>query len=286
MKNINIVTDIALESATDEDIKRYCEQKTLEKGIVSSTLNVKTVDLSKRINKPKGVYVTYDCTPNLYSDVYEQKALTRHIRDCIKNLLGNLRTSTPVLVVGLGNKNIVADSLGANVIDNIKVTRMLDNFSSQSVAAINAGVLGVTGVQSQEIVSGIVDKIKPSHVITIDTLSTSVVSRLGRSFQLTSSGITPGGGVGYNKPRIDNESIGANVISIGVPLMLSMHVALYNFVKNYLENIGEKVHEINVREQLKDANLLNLIVSPKDIDFIVQRSAKLIANAINMALGN
>lgn len=115
----------------------------------------------------------------------------------------NFEKSSPVLVVGLGNRHIVADSLGQRSVERIKVSRFVQTGKTQSVCAFATGVLGMTGIQSAELVAGLVEKIKPSCVILIDSLATGAVSRLGKSFQISSCGISPGSGVGQDKERID-----------------------------------------------------------------------------------
>lgn len=284
MKKFDFVTDMAVESANMDGIKKYCTTNALSYGIEQHTLKITTADVAKSIGKPCGIYVTYDCQDGVHSDKRAQNLLIRYMSATLQNLIGIVKKSSPVLVVGLGNKNITADSLGEKAADGIAVTRLMQTSSRvQSVCALNTGVLGTTGIQSAEIVRGIADKIKPCAVIAIDALATSVVSRVGRSFQLSTAGITPGSGVGQDKERIDKSVIGVPVISLGVPLMLSMRTALYNFVKNYSQSQNQKIDEFGLRAQLADSNLLNLVVAPKEIDYLVERCAYIVSECVNKA---
>lgn len=284
MKTFDFVTDMAVESANMDGIKKYCTSNALSYGIEQHTLKITTSEASKSIGKPCGVYVTYDCQSSIHSDKRAQLSLIRYISSTLQNLIGIVKKSAPVLVVGLGNKNITADSLGEKSADKIEVTRLIQtSYRVQSVCAFDTGVLGTTGIQSAEIVKGISDRIKPCAVVAVDALATSVVSRVGKSFQISTAGITPGSGVGQDKERIDKSVIGVPVISLGVPLMLSMRTALYNFVKNYSQSINQSVDEFGLRTQLSDSNLLNLVVAPKEIDYLVEKCAYIISSAVNAA---
>lgn len=287
MKNLDFVTDIAIESADSASIQKYCTSKEVDKNIIRHTLRITSQELSQKIGKPRGVYVTYDTKREMFSNASQSKRLSANISATLMNLIGIVKRTSPILVIGLGNGNIVADSLGEKVVDRVAVTRTLSNDKrTQSVCAFNVGVSGVTGIQSAEIVAGIADKIKPCVIIAVDSLATSVVSRVGTSFQISTSGITPGSGVGGDKDRIDKSLLGVPVISVGVPLMLSMRTALYSFMKDYSSSTGQSIDEFRLRETLADNNLLNLIVSPKETDFFVDKCSAIIASAINSMYAN
>lgn len=131
--------------------------------------------------------------------------------------------------MGLGNRNIVSDALGDKVVSQINVARAHDTTAKAKLCAISPGVLGTTGMQTSKIVSAIADKINPSVVILIDALATSCAKRLGCSFQISNSGISPGSGVGQEKERIDKSILGVPTICIGVPMMLSLRTSIYAF---------------------------------------------------------
>lgn len=198
-KSYGFITDIALESAEATGLGQSVEGIELSYGIQKRTLRVKTQEESKRIGRERGIYITFDCKGSVFTNGSASNFLTRQIARSLTELVGILKKSSPVLVVGLGNRHIVADSLGQRSVERIKVSRFVQTGKKQSVCAFTTGVLGMTGIQSAELVAGAVEKINPSCVILIDSLATGAVSRLGKSFQISSCGISPGSGVGQDK---------------------------------------------------------------------------------------
>ena len=281
------VSDLAIESANQNAISQYAKRTSLDFGIIRYDLNVKTVEQSRELSKPCGVYITFDAPKSVQYDDNVSGALIRYLSTALKNTVGIVKKSAPVLVVGLGNKNITADALGQIVVDNVRITSGTDApYNQQRVCALSTGVLGTTGMQTVDILCGVADKIKPCLVIAADSLATSSVSRVGCSFQLSTAGITPGSGVGQDRERIDKSILGVPVISIGVPLMLTMRTALYSFVKGYMNDVGQSVDEFRLRQNLADSNLLKLVVAPKEIDYLANKCAYIIADAINKTFEN
>ena len=286
MNSTEIVTDMAVEAAEAAGLGELSKQTTMSYGIVQRCLNVKSLELSKRIGRERGVYVTYDCPRNIYDSESALKTLSGYVSSTVSGLLGTLRKSVPVLVIGLGNGGIIADALGVRTVEGVEVTKQyLQSYSRQCVCAMTTGVLGTTGIQSADIASAVTEKVKPCAVILIDSLATSSVSRVGTSFQISTSGISPGAGVGQDKQRIDKSVLGVPTVAIGVPLMLSMRTAIYNFVKDYFEQTGGEIDEYRLRASMVDKNLSNLVVAPKEIDYLVEASAGVIASALNRTFG-
>ena len=285
LKNYGFITDIALESAETTGFGQSVEGIELSYGIVKRTLRVKTQEESKRIGRERGVYITYDCKNSVFTNRNASSFLTRQIARSLSELTGILKKSSPVLVVGLGNRHIVADSLGQRSVEGVKVTRFIQSGKKQSVCAFTTGVLGMTGIQSAELVAGAVEKIKPSCVILIDSLATGSVSRLGKSFQISSCGISPGSGVGQDKERIDKSVLSVPTFSIGVPLLLSLRTGIYAFVKDFAMEENLQINEYNLRKKLADCALSDLIVAPRDIDLAVSVASNIVASAINVAFG-
>ena len=186
-----------------------------------------------------------------------------------------------VLAVGLGNRRITADALGPLAMEKIIVTRHLkdampeafENFAR--VGAVSPGVLGVTGVETGEIVQGVCRLIKPDAIIAVDALASRRMNRLCRTVQLSDSGITPGGGVGPGRVALDRDSLGAPVIAIGVPMV----VDAWTLAMDLCQQAGGSLdsEDCPVPEGA-------MIVTPKDIDALTRKSAKLIGYAVNMAL--
>lgn len=283
-KNYRFVTDMAIESADALGLDKNIDCVKLLHDIQKRTLRVKTENDSKRIGRERGVYITFDCTKYVFSNATAAKYLTRQIAQSLAELVGMLKKTSPVLVVGLGNRHIVADSLGQRSVEKIKVTRYVRaGLQKQSVCAFSTGVLGMTGIQSSELVAGAVGKIKPSCVILIDSLATGAVSRLGKSFQISSCGISPGSGVGQDKERIDKSLLSVPTFSIGVPLLLSLRTGIYAFVKEFAKDENMQINEYALRQKLADSLLSDLIVAPRDIDLAVNVASNIVSGAINDA---
>lgn len=283
-KNYRFVTDMAIESADALGLDKNIDCVQLLYDIQKRTLRVKTENDSKRIGRERGVYITFDCTKCVFSNATAAKYLTRQIAQSLSELVGMLKKTSPVLVVGLGNRHIVADSLGQRSVEKIKVTRYVRaGLQKQSVCAFSTGVLGMTGIQSSELVAGAVGKIKPSCVILIDSLATGAVSRLGKSFQISSCGISPGSGVGQDKERIDKSLLSVPTFSIGVPLLLSLRTGIYAFVKEFAKDENMQINEYALRQKLADSLLSDLIVAPRDIDLAVNVASNIVSGAINDA---
>jgi len=286
MLNTEIITDLAVEAAQINGLGELSKNTELSYGIVQRYLNVKSSELSKQIGRERGVYITFDCPRDMFDDERALNALSKYISTAVSGLLGTLRKSTPVLVVGLGNAGIIADALGERTVNGVKVTKQYQqSYSRQHVCAMTTGVFGTTGIQSADIASAVADRIKPCAVILIDSLATSSVARVGTSFQISTAGISPGGGVGQDKDRIDKSVLGVPTVAIGVPMMLSMRTAIYNFVKEYSEKSGASVDEYRLRAEMVEKNLSNLVVAPKEIDYFVNTAALVISGALNKSFG-
>ncbi len=284
MKTDDFISDLAVEAAEANGLGELTKRTELSHGIVQHYLNLKSVELAKQVGRERGVYITFDCPRSIYDSERGLKALSTYISTAVMGLIGTVRKTTPVLVIGLGNGGVIADALGDKTVEGIEVTNEYPvSFTKQCVYAMTTGVLGTTGMQSADIASAVTDKVKPCAVIVIDSLATGSVARLGTSFQLSTAGIAPGGGVGQDKQRIDKSVLGVPVIAIGVPMMLSMRTAIYSFVKEYCTAGGYDIDEFRLRAEMAEKNLSSLVVAPKEIDYLVSASAGVIATALNKA---
>lgn len=205
------------------------------------------------------------------------KKLSLHLTEVITSLLVNLlikHTSTPpkVLCVGLGNEKITPDSLGSKTVDLLTVTSNLYNLPRirskyGNLCAYKSSVSGLTGIESYDLITSLIDSVKPDIVIAIDTLCTSKISRLAKCIQITDDGIIPGGGVNNAKQKLNKKSLGIPVIAIGVPLVI------------YLKTV---LREHDVKEI--DEDIVDLAVTAKDIDFLIDTYSSVIAEGINQAI--
>ena len=278
-----IRTDLAMEA--HELLQTRGEKLGEQQGIISEDYEfsgfpinkVKIIndDGAKKIGKPKGTYITIDLKKLLRR---EDDAFLRASRALAQELRGLLpqERKAPVLVAGLGNRNITPDAVGPKTIDYVMVTRHLKEHMPEqfgafsSTAAISPGVLGLTGVETGEILKGVAEKIGPSAIIAIDALASRRVSRLCTTVQLCDSGIVPGGGVGNARSAINREIFGVPVIAVGVPKVVDAATLVSDIA-------GTTAPKNLDRSQ-------NLVVTPKDIDKYISDTAKVLGYGINFAL--
>ena len=264
---------------------------------------------AEQLGKEKGSYVTVEMPSRFYGQqkIYEKMCETcaTVLKELAENLLKGEKET--VLVVGLGNWNITADALGPKVLDSLMITRHLKEYMPEEidegirpVCGVTPGVLGLTGVETGEIVKGIVDRVKPSLVIAIDALCSRKIERINTTIQFSDTGITPGAGVGNKRQAITYDTLGVPVIAIGVPTVVdvatiaseSMHRVILK-VKEHTQKNSEFYHLLEdleqseryelVRESIKPA-FGNFIVAPKEVDAIIDDISDVIANGINIAL--
>ena len=239
-----------------------------------------TIDkkLSKLLDRDEGNYTIVNFSNLLLANNMEKIYLIKYLSKVIKKYLKNINESDEILVVGLGNRHINADSLGAKVVKNIIVTRHLPNVfkNMPKISAIATSVLGLTGIESGDIVESVVSKIKPKKIIIIDTFCASNYSRLATSFQINNAGITPGSGVENARKKIDKNATKIDVIVIGVPLVV--------YAKTIVENV---LNENSFKNNLKYSNdFEDIVLTVKDVEESVNIISTIISYAINLALTN
>lgn len=257
-------TDLAVESYENGGKTVLDGVKVEEKNNVT-TVSVLNQNGANQLGKPVGKYITYTT-----DDVGDDTELFDGRLDELSAILSSLisQDAKSVLVAGLGNTNITADALGPKAVNYILSTRHIvndcddnDYFKSFfNVAAISTGVLGDTGIESAEIIKGVVNQIKPDLVIAVDALAASSASRLGTTVQMSDVGISPGSGVGNHRYEISLQTLGVPVVSIGIPTVVSTSVICG-----------------------KDDNG-GMFVTPREIDRIIEHGAKLIGMTVNVCL--
>ena len=259
---MGIRTDIAIER---HDFLKETHQKgvTVDKwkrdNVEIVRVEITSPDGEKSMEKPMGKYYTVDL-PEFSHESELLDVRLKILTDIIKELIP--KDAETFLVAGLGNDNITPDALGPLCAKKIFSTRHFENFTElrqnlpdlNPVAAISTGVLGQTGIETAEYINGIVEFVKPDVVIIIDALACGRLSSLGKTVQLSDTGITPGAGVGNFRKTIDKSTLGVPVVTMGVPTVMDLE-----------------------RDE-------NMIVTPKEIDTIVSRAANLLALSINCAL--
>ncbi|KNY25089.1 Germination protease [Pseudobacteroides cellulosolvens ATCC 35603 = DSM 2933] len=317
--NRSIRTDLALE-ANELFIKQSAVNADQSSGhppgvevendgtedIKITRVRVTTLMGEDSIGKPMGNYITLEI-PRLREN--DQDLVEDSSREFAKELqkLVNLGKNSTVLVVGLGNWNVTPDALGPKVVSSLMVTRHLLEYVPEQVddgvrpvCAVAPGVLGITGIETGEIIKGIVDKIKPELIIAIDALASRKTERMSTTIQIADTGISPGSGVGNKRMELSKTTMGVPVIAVGVPTVVeaatiandAIDLAMDSLIKhatkgtefyNMLNEIDRNEKHMLIREVL-EPYVGNLIVTPKEIDDIIERISKVIANGINIAL--
>lgn len=271
-----IRTDLALEikeSLPDEEIIDGVEliTKNYKNGKIKETIiNITNPKGAITIGKPIGTYITIESKMlrETDSDIYEPIVSVLH--KTLKKFIGN---KNKIMVVGLGNREVTPDSLGPKVIDNLYITRHLLREGIvkdvKEVSAICPGVMAQTGMETQALLKSICRDIRPDIVIVVDALAAVEAGRLNSTIQICDTGISPGSGVGNNRSKINEETIGVKVIALGVPTVISMSALLGQF--------DIDTFDIN-------PDLVSMFVTPKNIDESVKRVSFTISEAINRFL--
>lgn len=277
---MNFRTDLALERQEligEERLKGVISQTDVKDRVKITRIEITNDTAARRLSKPIGNYVTAEVPPfSTDAEIFDGRL--EILSEEIKNMLP---VNGTVLVVGLGNISITPDALGPKSAGYILATRHISDElkksigfeSMRSVASLSPGVLGQTGIETGEIVRGIVDRIKPSAVITVDALASRNLSRLGSTVQMSDTGISPGSGVGNQRKRLDETTLGVKVISIGVPTVVDGATLAHDLIDK------EKSTSYSVLPESEQ-----MMVTPKEIDLLIERASKLVGMAINCAL--
>lgn len=293
-----IRTDLAIEAhemcSKEKAIKNHYNGIDVEEyksnGIFVTVIRVKNKEGEEILSKPKGTYITIESPGIKFSEeIYKSTCI--ELSKQIKKLF-NISEKTKTLVVGLGNKTITPDALGPNVISKLLITNHIKysahdffNETFSCVCGITPGVLGTTGIETVDIIKGVVDKIKPELVICVDALASRSLDRVSTTIQVSDSGINPGSGVENKREGINEESLGVKVIAIGVPTVVdaaTVAIDSIEYAMNEMADLSGNKDEI-IRNILTE-NARNMIVTPKDIDLVIDRCSKTVANGINFAL--
>ena len=308
-----IRTDLALETQEKMqedhvDLKgvRFLEEK-VDKNITVSTVVIETENGAKTMGKPKGTYITIEAGNMDEEDEDYHREISVQLAKIIRQLIQEKNEELSVLVVGLGNREVTPDALGPRVVDNLFITRHIVKeygkyaFGEKNVNRISSivpGVMAQTGMESLEIIHGIIDETKPDLVIVIDALAARSTKRLNRTIQVTDTGINPGSGVGNHRHGLNKKSLGIPVISIGIPTVVDAATIVNDTNINLIaamsqskafDMLGDSLKELNDGEkyelirELLSPNLNAMFVTPKDIDESVKRLSYTISEGINIA---
>ena len=260
------------------------------------------------MGRPKGNYITVEASDMDGQDEEYHQRISMELARIIKNLLPKTEEKLSVLIVGLGNREVTPDALGPRVVDQMMITRhVLKEFGKYafgeeevtSVSGIVPGVMAQTGMESQEIIRGVIEETAPDVLIAIDALAARSTKRLSRTIQITDTGINPGSGVGNHRHGLSKETVGIPVIAIGVPTVVDAATIVSDTMQNLIQAMEESAHlqslstglnALNAMEkyelirELLSPQLNTMFVTPKDIDESVRKLSDTISEGLNIAL--
>ena len=260
----------------------------------------------KYMGKPKGTYITIEVPGLKHPDDDLKNEISKEVAKELKALMKNTE-STKSLIVGLGNWNVTPDALGPKVVDKVLVTRHFfisynkeNDETFANVSALSPGVMGLTGIETGEIIKGVVEKTKPDLVLCIDALASRNMNRISTTIQISNTGISPGSGVGNKRVGLNEEFLNVPVISIGVPTVVDAATMVNDTMDLIINSMSKEakvgtefyriLDEISKEEkyslikEVLEPFMPNTIVTPKEIDELINNLAIIIANGINIAL--
>ncbi len=256
------------------------------------------------LGKRMGTYITIDLKNMKYMGNDEIQSASEVLSKELKNMISeHIKQEEEILVVGLGNIYVTPDALGPKVINEIDITRHLLKYvpqyldkNTRPVSAISPGVLGTTGIETAEILKGIVENVKPKLMIVIDSLASRSMERISSTIQLADTGIVPGAGVDNARKELTKDTLGIPVIAIGIPTVVETAVVVNDCLDVFIEKLQEeaksneylnKLKEEDNYEEIKEALIpkdFNFIVTPKEIDDLIENMKDVVARGINLSL--
>ncbi len=300
MKQFQVRTDLALEATESVkkseaghlngvDIKEY---DALEDVHISKVV-IMSKNAAKSMGKPMGTYITLEAPDLEESDDDYHRDISIELAKQLRSVLPDIGEERSVLVVGLGNRDVTADSLGPCTVDNIFVTRhIIREYGRQAyhapqirqISALVPGVMAKTGMETSEIVKGVIKETKPDIVIVIDALAARSTKRLNRTIQITDTGIHPGSGVGNHRNALTRESLGVPVIAIGIPMVVDAGTIVTDALEKLSHEHEDGRVSLDYFRNSADSQLHNMYVTPKNIDETSKRLSFTLSEAINIAL--
>ena len=280
------------------------EEETNGEQLVTTRVKVLNGQGAQAIGKPIGNYITIDIKNlRLAQEEDIQKASEIVTKELKTLILQHVDSKAPILVVGLGNIYVTPDALGPKVVNEVDVTRHLLQYmpevldeNTRPVSAIAPGVLGTTGIETQEILKGIVENIKPQLLIIIDALASRSIERISSSIQLADTGIVPGAGVGNTRKELTKETLGIPVIALGIPTVVDAATIAADSLTLFIQKVQEEAQSNDFLNQLQEEDKYemikevlapsdyNLIVTPKEIDDLIENMKDVVARGINFAV--
>ena len=296
IEKYSVRTDLALEQrerfvsdqieipgvAVEETYDDMCEVRV-------TTVRIETENGAAVMGKPVGNYITLEAPKMAEADESYHREISGKLMEVLEGCLPEKEEGQSILIIGLGNRNVTPDALGPLVVEHLDITRhlvkeygkyALDGEADRLVSAVVPGVMGQTGMETVEIVRGIVEETEPDFVIAIDALAARSVRRLNRTIQIADTGIAPGSGVGNHRNAITEETVGVPVIAIGVPTVVDAATIVGDSIEEYVAKCRDEGMREN-KEHLIPPYLYGMFVTPKDIDETMERTSYTISEALN-----
>lgn len=258
----------------------------------------------KAIGKKKGDYITIDIKKiNVLEDEEKEKAAKILAKELNKIIGDQIQAKEEIMVVGLGNEEVTPDALGPKTIKNIEITRHILKYlpqyideNTRPVSAIAPGVLGTTGIETVEVVQGVVEHTKPKLLIVIDSLASRSIERISSSIQISNTGIIPGAGVGNKRKELTKENLGIPVIALGIPTVVELATLVSEGIDIFIDKLQQNAESNEYLNQLKNNDKYeevkealnvgeyNMIVTPKEIDDLIKNMSEIVAKGINLSV--
>lgn len=301
--------EVLLQTSQLPEIEGIKSDHLSYEGIDISIIEIVTAQAAERLGKSPGKYITVEAAGLKDKNSELENRLVGVLCKQLQDILA-LEDDATVLVVGLGNWNVTPDSLGPSVVEGLYVTRHLKALHPEklgpgfrNVCAIAPGVLGLTGIETSEIIYGIVQRLKPDMVIAIDALAARSLHRLNTTIQISDTGIYPGSGVGNRRQGITKETLGIPVIAIGIPTVvdaatltndvIDLLIAAFRKEAKVKDNVSHMLALLNSFDKAEKHKLIQevlnpevglMMVTPKEVDRLLEDISSLLANALNAAL--
>lgn len=298
MSQFRVRTDLAVEARdyimdAEEELRGIRVEEAQDGDIHTTTVYIESKNASKAMGKPMGTYITIEAERLEENDEDYHKKVGKVIAGKLRQLICAKRKETSVMIVGLGNREVTADALGPQVVDKLYITRhIIEEYGSAAygknmahkISGVIPGVMAKTGMESEEIVKGIVKETEPDIVIAVDALASRSTRRLNRTIQITDTGIHPGSGVGNNRNALTKENIGVPVIAIGVPTVVAASTIVIDAIEKISRETGADTYSKFVEQNTKTlGELQNMFVTGKDVDATIERLSDTLSMAINVA---
>ena len=300
MQQFQIRTDLALEAR--ESVRKQAsgqmrgitidEYDSMEDVHISKVV-ILSKNAAKNMGKPMGTYITLEAPGLQESDEDYHREISKELARLLQSVLPGIEEEKSIMVVGLGNRDVTADSLGPCTVDNLFVTRhIIKEYGKKAygttkihqISALVPGVMAKTGMETAEIIKGVIKETTPDIVIVIDALAARSTKRLNRTVQITDTGIHPGSGVGNHRNALTKESLGVPVIAIGIPMVVDAGTIVSDALEKLAEEHDGGRASLDYFRNSTDTQLHNMYVTAKNIDETTKRLSFTLSEAINIAL--